>query len=279
MDQDINTLKQNAYTATSQASQMASSAPSLLTSLKQNLVGIFAKDNPLMQARETALADYLSTPQRARADLLPTNMPQVEGRSLALSPTQQDAVTSSRSAAAFAPLAGLNEIIKAQYGNIGEMVQGAGQMYTAQTNAAQNAATNYMNLYKTAIDEMQARKPAAGSGGGIDIGAILKAIQGNKQTGQQSLDEIFATQAAPKKETPKAAPKSKSVGDMWTGALNWLQGLGQPKQFALSDGSVYNPKTLQFEKPFDPVKSGALNNVDFGSLLNKTGTSGYGYGY
>lgn len=221
MDQNLDTLKSNAYTAASQANDISANAPSMLQSLKQNLVGIFSKDNPVMGARETALADYLSTPQRARADLLPTNMPLIEGRNLTLSPTQQDAIVASRNAAALAPLAGLNEIIKAQYGNIGDIVQGAAGIYDATSRNAQNNATNLLNLYKAAIDEYQAKKAAASGSGGLlgdNLAAILSLIRGDLgvNTGQDPnaiAASIYKTEkSTTKKSTNKTVnPKDWSI--------------------------------------------------------------------
>lgn len=219
MDQNLDTLKGNAYSAMGQANDISANSSSMLTQLKQNLVGIFSKDNPLMGARETALSDYLSTPQRARADLLPTNMPMIEGRNLTLSPTQQDAIVSSRNAAALAPLAGLNEIIKAQYGNIGDIVQGAASIYDTTGRNAQNNATNLLNLYKAAIDEYSAKKAAASGSGGIlggDLASILALIRGEVGIGQDPealAASIYGTgKTTTKKTTSKTIdPKSWST--------------------------------------------------------------------
>jgi hypothetical protein len=176
MDTSFDSLKQNAYNAGSEAANITADAPGLLTQLKQNLVGIFAKDNPIMKARETALTDYLGSNSASRVATLPQNLPMVEGSNLTLSPTQQDAITSARSAAALAPLAGLNDIIKAQYGTIGDMVTGAGSIYDAMSRSAGMRATNALDLYKAAIAEEEAKKKAAGSEG-IDLPSIMAMIQ------------------------------------------------------------------------------------------------------
>src|SRR3990167_771523 len=192
---DLDLLRYQVQTAGQTSVNMQTSAPALLGELKKNLVGIFSKDNPLMQQREALLSDFLSTPARARADLLPTNLPQIEGRNLALSPTQQDAIVSSRSSAALAPLAGLNEIIKAQYGNIGQAVQGAGDIYSAQIGGAQSAATNALDLYKAAIAEEEARRSGAGSAG-LDLGSLLSLIGGDQNQGidyNSILDSVYGT--------------------------------------------------------------------------------------
>lgn len=173
--------RQQAYESTDRLSSMQTSAPKLLTELKQNLVNIFAKDNPLIGARNTALADYLSTASQSRADVLPGNMPQVEGRALTLSPTQQNAITTSRLSASLAPLAGYNEILKGMYGNIGDLVQGAGGIYENALNAEQTRTSNLMKLYELAASEEASKRAASAAGsGGFDINAILAALQGNQ---------------------------------------------------------------------------------------------------
>lgn len=250
---DSNQLKQNAYDAANNVSEMTASAPSLLTQLKQNLVGIFAKDNPVLKARDDALSTYLATPSATRAEILTPNMPMVEGRNLTLSPTQQDAIVSGRQAAALAPLAGLNEIVKAQYGNIGDAVQGAGSIYDAQVRAAQGNAANLMDLYKTAIAEEEARRKASGTG--LDLASILAAVGGNLGVNAPSLDDIFGASAPVQQTKPqprvnlsstlKAAnmgipgattlPQPSGNSD-WalTPIINWFKSLGAPQTNAKS---------------------------------------------
>ena len=222
---NLDEFRTNAYTAGSNVGSMQTSAPSLLSQLKQNLVGIFAKDNPMMTAREQSLQDYMSTATKSRADVLPSNMPSVEGRPLALSPTQQDAITSSRNAAAMAPLAGWNEILKGMYGNIGDMVSGAGDIYKSSLAGEQQNATNLLNLYKAAIDEQNARTAATSSGtSGLDIAALLAEITGAQQESQAKnqadidaiLKAIYSTgEAAPAKKpspTPSVQQTLKNTG-------------------------------------------------------------------
>ncbi len=194
--------RNEAYNATNEVSNLQTSAPSLLNQLKENLTGIFAKDNPLIGARNDSLANYMSAATKSRAEVLPQYMPSVEGRSLTLSPTQQDALTTARMASAFAPLAGYNEILKGMYGNIGDLVNNAGNIYSTSISAAQNRASSLMDLYKTAVADEDARrqasaKSAAGSGG-VDIASILASLgMGGAAGGEMgagpggSLDDFF----------------------------------------------------------------------------------------
>lgn len=173
---DLPTIKQNAYTASDNLANLQTSAPAMLNELKQNLVGIFAKDNPLIQARNNAVTDYLNAPSQSRVNVLPTNMPTVEGRALTLSPTQQNAITTAQTNAALVPALGLNQLVAAQYGTIGDIIKGAAGAYDAEVNAASTRASSLLDMYKTAVAEAEAKNKAATSGG-IDLATILAAIQ------------------------------------------------------------------------------------------------------
>lgn len=222
MDTSLDTLKNNAYTSGANASKLAADTPGMLSQLKQNLVGIFAKDNPIIGARDTALSDYLSTAGNTRASLLPStlgNVPGIDGRTMTLSPTQQDAIVGARNAAALAPLAGYNEILKGMFGNIGDVVQGAAGIYSAQQQAAQQDAANALNLYKAAIDEYQATKPAAGGNEGIDLNSILSLISGQLGVGSGTdanydgiLDSIYGGSAIP---TQQSQPQPSLGGGVY----------------------------------------------------------------
>lgn len=258
----FDSIKQNAYTATQNAADMTASAPGLLGELKKNLTSIFAKDNPVLQARDNALSTYLATPDKTRAEILTPNLPQIEpGRQMTLSPTQQQALVSSRSAAAFAPLAGLNEIIKGMYGSIGDAVSGAGDIYKAQIGAANTSAGSLIDLYKTAVAELNARNTAnAAGGGGIDIAAILAALNGGgqQQTDPYALaDSIYGTpEAQPAPEAP-AAPEQ-----------NWLQKLLGIKPSNDVNLSNLNGKlNIQPTQPTSGLSLGGAPSGGFGTSL------------
>lgn len=147
----LNTARQGSLDASNNLANLSESSPSLLQSLQKNLVGIFTKDNPLINERENALTTYLSTPSATRASLLSSNLPVVAGSNLNLSPTQQNAIVQGREAAALAPLAGLNQAVTGMYGNIPQMVSNAGDIYKsligAATTRAQSARQNYEDLF------------------------------------------------------------------------------------------------------------------------------------
>lgn len=255
---DLPALRQNATDATNQVADMQAGAPGMLNSLKQNLVGIFAKDNPIIDARNNALTDYLSESSRTRAAQLPSatgDVPGIAGRQLTYSPTQQDAMVTHNNAAALAPLAGYNEILKGMFGNIGDIVSGAGGIYNSTIQANSTRANGLMDLYKQAVNEDQfnrdlAYKRSQGSGsGGTDLASIIAAIQASlgTSTAQRPPLESFETadKAAPKAAAPKVnlggtvkagktaqnnQPATSSGGDwLLSPLLNWLKGWGAPQ--------------------------------------------------
>jgi hypothetical protein len=151
----LDPLKGAAHEASSQVASMTSAAPTLLNELRQNLTSIFAKDNPFIAERGQALETFLNAPSKSRVDVLPQNMAKVEGSNLNLSPTQQDAITTSRFNASLVPLAGLNQIVTGLYGNIPSMVDSAGNIYNAQIGAAKIKADQARQAYADAFAELR----------------------------------------------------------------------------------------------------------------------------
>jgi hypothetical protein len=156
----LDQYKQAATSASNDTANQTAAAPQLLNQLKQNLTTIFAKNNPFIAERGTALENYLNAPSQSRVSTLPGNLPNVEGSNLNLSPTQQDAVTTSRSNAALVPLLGLNQIVTGLYGNIPGMVQGAGDIYNSQIQASQLRSQQAQQGLAQAMQELQMQEQA-----------------------------------------------------------------------------------------------------------------------
>lgn len=187
---ELSDIRTQAETSVQDVAKLQESIPGLLSGLKSNLTSIFAKDNPLIQKREGLLADYLSIPERTSASLLPANMPMVAGSNLNLSPTQQSAIRASRSGAALAPLASLNDLIVGQYGNIGDILGNAVSLYQSQVEAGKTRSAGLMDLYGKALQEEKMRQDAQTSGGlGGDIAAIIAAL-GQGQDADAFLDSL-----------------------------------------------------------------------------------------
>lgn len=234
--------QQTAQSATENAAKLQESIPGLLQGLRQNLVSIYQKDNPLVQERTGLLESFLNAPDQARASFLPTNQPQVEGSPLNFSPTQLKAMVSSRQNAALAPLLGVNQMINAQYGNIGDIVSGAGDLYKSQLGATQTRAQSATDWYKQLVSEQQFQqqeKRLGAASSGFDPSAILKAIlaQNQPQPTQEippleSFDDqpqqSRSAQRAPIQQQVPALPQAgfevglpKSVGEYGQRAKAW----------------------------------------------------------
>lgn len=154
----LDPLKQDITTAQTQAANLTEKAPGLLESLRQNLINVFSKNNPIIAERDTALSNFLSSGAKARAETLPSALPEVAGSQLNLSPTQQNAIVESRRSAALAPLAGLNQIVSAMYGNIPQIVSSAGNIYQSQIEAAGKRAQLAQQSYENAFRELQQKE-------------------------------------------------------------------------------------------------------------------------
>lgn len=230
---DIPTLRSDAYNATQQTADMQASAPGLLSQLKQNLVGIFSKDNPIIGARNTALSDYLSENANTRASMLPANtgdVPGIAGRPLTYSPTQQDAITTSRNAAALAPLAGYNEILKGMFGNIGDLVQNAGGIYQSTIQGNATRAAGLMDLYKQAVQEDQFNRQLAASranAGGYDIESIIKSLRGELGLDAKRVPLNHPSLQDPDKKKAAAQPKPTQPASqaLTTNDASWFDSL------------------------------------------------------
>lgn len=185
-DLDLTGLRTKAATAGTDLANLTSSSPGMLADLRSSLASVFAKDNPLIQARDQALSTFLSTPSTTRAQLLPQNLPQVEGSFLNLSPTQQASIVSSRNAAALAPLLGLNQAVTAGYGSIGDIVSGTGTGLQALVNAEGIRTNQAQKAFENALAQSQEERIAsnAGGGSGLSLGNIADLINSFTQ-GQQ----------------------------------------------------------------------------------------------
>lgn len=150
---DLEGLKTNAYGASEKAATMAGSLPTVLNDLKGSLNEIFNKDNPLVKERTGHLETYLAAPDKARAEYLPQNSGQV------YSPTELNALVSSRKASALAPLAGINQMLMGQYGGLKDYLGNARDLFSAAVSAAAQRAEIARQQYTDALAE-QARQDA-----------------------------------------------------------------------------------------------------------------------
>ncbi len=227
--------------ATERVASLEQNAPEMLKNLKSNLTSIFSKNNPLIQQREQALSTFLATPTATRASTLPANLPQVAGSNLNLSPTQLASVEGGRTAAALAPLASLNNLIVGQYGNIGDILQGAASTYESQINAARTRAAGALDLYKQ-LAELEKSKVSAGGGLG-DLLSLFSQFfnQQQPQLDVQSANDFW-------EEVPDETISQPPIN--YTAPLNWQQGIVE----GILPGTQYaNPNA------FPPLPTGLQN--------------------
>lgn len=211
MNPNLTSLNQNVQNTGQDVAKLTESIPGLLSGLKTNLTSIFTKDNPMFQQRESALNTYLNTPSSTRAELLPGNQPMVEGSPLNFSPTQQNAIVTARSNAAMVPLAGLNQSIVGQGGNLADMLSSAGGIYGAQLQGLQQKSTLAQQLYQNAVEEAKraeqirqfnAQEARLGAGSGMgDLSSLISALFG--QQNQQPDISTF--------DTPDQSPSPTGV--------------------------------------------------------------------
>lgn len=247
---DTASLGTQAYNAANQTADLQGSVQPMLDQLKQNLVGIFAKDNPIIGARNDALSGYLSSNANTRASLLPSavgDVPGVAGRPLTFSPTQQDSIVASRNAASLAPLAGYNEILKGMYGNIGDLVNSAGNIYgqTIQSNATRS--NSLMDLYKQALAQdqfnqqiaLQRQQAAYNMRPIIDPSLIASLLGGNSQGTQsnQGMPDLSKYEQQPTQQQVPVEPKVNLQGT--------LQAANVPGSTSLSSGGGNGGWALQ----------------------------------
>lgn len=177
----VKPLEDAANTATSTAMTATASANTLPDKLRQAVSERFI-NSPIQQQRNTAVESFLSSPDKAREFVAD----KVNNGSI-LSPTQQASIMSARRASDVIPLVSLNDLLKAQFGGMQDVV-GAGtnaykqQVDTLQGNAklAQDRYTAGLNkLYKDEDFRLQEERNAtekSKSGGGGDIMKSLLAL-------------------------------------------------------------------------------------------------------
>lgn len=235
---ELTKLRTQASTAGGESTKLQESIPGLLQGLKSNLTSIFTRDNPMMQERENALTTFLNLPSQTRADLLPGGMPIVEGSPLTLSPTQQNAILEARRNAALVPLAGLNQSIVGQYGNIGDILSNAANLYQSQVLAGKNRADIAQKAFENALaQEKEAREGR--TAGGMDFSSLITALLGGQQQPAEINDEweVVETPQTPISPTdfrsqPLEQTQTPGLWDRFMGLLGATprQGLEQPIQ-------------------------------------------------
>lgn len=241
---DVDTLRNNAYGAAQTAATMTASLPKVLTELKGSLNEIFNKDNPLVKERTGYLENYLAAPDKARAEYLPQNSGQV------YSPTELNALVSSRKASALAPLASVNQMLMGQYGGLKDYLGQAKETFQASVAAAAQRAEIARQMYG---DEVARRQQ--------EFENKLALDKFNEEKRQFDL-------------------KLKGSGGGGLGGINLGGTPGQkPPPYVRADGTTYEPRTYEapaFSTDFWAQPGNGPVNTTMPSLLPGTGGPDWG---
>ena len=137
------------FNASNQAISFKEQLPDLADKIRSALMSKFA-ENPLFAQRESAMGSFLAAPAQARADIAQKQ----RETGVPLSPTQQEAITSSRRAAAYAPLETSSAMLSTSLGGMEDIV-GRGVSAFTSAATAQTERANLMNKLREQEIERQ----------------------------------------------------------------------------------------------------------------------------
>lgn len=137
------------FDTASKAISFTEQLPSLTQKLREALTGKFS-ESPLFGQRETAMQGFLNAPSQSRADI---SQRQKE-TGVPLAPTQQQAITSARRSAAYAPLDTSSLLLSSAFGGLEDIIGQGVQAFQAASEAQTQKANLMQQLYQTELDRM-----------------------------------------------------------------------------------------------------------------------------
>jgi len=183
----VQSLLDQANAAQSTAMADKSTAATLPGMLTDALNKKFGESNPLIQARDTAMTNYLTAGTGAEKKYLPEN----QGGTI-YSPTERRSLISQDEANASVPLFSIQDLISRAYGGIGNVVKSASDAYNAQVQNELDKATlarqSYQDAYKQYSDEQQLALQYASLRASMANAAASRASSG--PTKSQVIDAI-----------------------------------------------------------------------------------------
>jgi len=133
---------------------MTSSAATVLPDMLRKAVSERFQGSPLVKQREEALQNFLTAVPTARSEMAElVNKPAEEGGAI-LSPTQQQQIIAGRRAAATVPLASLNDLLRAEFGGIEDIVGAGTRAYQARAQLEQQQAESARQQSNTLLDNL-----------------------------------------------------------------------------------------------------------------------------
>jgi len=231
--------RNTAQTAASEAGAYNTKGITLADELRKALATKYGESGIPTDTAQ-ARSNYMATPDQTRADLAS----QVKGGTI-FSPSQQQAIMSSKLSSALVPLAGANMVNNAAYGGIGEMVDAGTRSWQAATQQktleAQMAQQQYENVLKQLTTQASMKEPeqlygvnvpgmgmmnlspaeaislyghmksgAGGGGGGLDLSSLMSLMGGNNTGGNMGTEADYGEQP---QYSPASGVGSTAVND------------------------------------------------------------------
>lgn len=170
--------------------------------LRDALVKKFSASDPLLQQRETALKDFLASPQEASEKYgqpQTINLGGEEVPNVHLSPSRQRSLYAREVANKFAPLQTINDLLMMRGGHLEGLLAQKNELIKGDRAAKQQKFSNALELEKLRVSAMPY--------GGLDIGSDMGEID-------ESLDERSRLQQMVLK-LPPGSPYAKNIIDSW----------------------------------------------------------------
>lgn len=143
-DPSIESSRQEAETAQTQASSYASASALLPDKLKQAVLGKLNYNKDLIEAHNKSMAEYFVAPSAAR-----------EKYQNIWNPFEREKLVATSRAQAYEPYANLTDLLGQRMGRVEDIVGAGVGAYQAQTSAAQAAADAKRRSYEDALNLAQ----------------------------------------------------------------------------------------------------------------------------
>jgi hypothetical protein len=233
------------FNASNQAISMKEQLPDLAQKLRDALTSKF-QENPLWSQYQTASQNFMAAPANIRNDI--NSMQQTSG--VPLSPTQQQAIESSRRAAAFAPLQTSSLMLSNAQGGLENMVGSGVKAFEAAANA-QGERADLMNKMRQQEFERQLKEKQLS----IDLAKLAIQQQGGNLSAGERLQGKTALAALKQLNTFKQNYGAfRNTGPL-SGTLTNLF-----KNF-LPKSKLVDPYLASMESDIGPLRDSLLNAI------------------
>ncbi len=242
MADNFNAQAASANQASQTASDYTNAATTLPDMLRQAVAMRFA-NNPISQERDTALKGVLTQPNDTRQYLADT----VKGGTI-LSPTQQNAIMSSRAATASIPLISLNDIVGNLNGSVGNLVDAGTNAFKSLAGSLSDRAQLAQTSVKNAFDRyiqggqlgLQQQTAAIKQHQLNSLQALMSALSGGGGTGTSGASTMSPEQ---KRQLIASGVLSGALDPASANALTSLYGIQTMAPNATSQTNSFNAQS------------------------------------